>query len=65
MAVDQKQRWCKDCRKKTLHVRHRVTEMWGCALTIITCGLWLPIWLLMSLFGSLGSYRCQQCGRKN
>lgn len=65
MAVDQKSRYCKSCRKNTLHIRHRVSEMWGCLLTLITVGLWIPIWFVMSLFGTFGSYRCQTCGRKN
>jgi ribosomal protein L37AE/L43A len=64
MAVDQKSYFCKLCGKKTLHARHRVSEMWGCLLTILTLGLWIPIWLVMSLFGGLGAYRCQTCGRK-
>jgi len=65
MAVDQKQRYCRECQRNTLHVRHRTSEMWGCLLTILTAGLWIPIWLLMSLFGALGAYRCQTCGRRN
>ena len=65
MAVDQKSRYCKSCGTNTLHVRHRVSEMWGCLLTIFTAGLWIPVWIVMSLFGGLSSYRCQTCGRKN
>jgi len=63
MAVDQKSRYCKQCQQSTLHERHRVSEMWGCLLTIFTLGLWIPIWLIMSLCGSLSSYRCQICGK--
>jgi hypothetical protein len=65
MATDQKQLFCRYCKRNTLHVRTRVSEMWGCFLTIITCGLWIPIWLLMSLFGTFSAYRCQVCGKKN
>jgi hypothetical protein len=65
MAVDQKQKYCKDCKRNTLHVRQRTTEMWGCLLTLLTAGLWIPIWILISLFGTMSGYRCQVCGRKN
>lgn len=65
MAVDQKSKQCKFCGYPTLHVRHRLSEMWGCLLTLLTLGLWIPIWIVMSLFGSMGKYRCQQCGNSN
>ena len=65
MATDQKSKYCRNCKQKTLHARQRVSEMWGCLLTIFTLGLWIPIWILMSIFGSFSSYRCQVCGKKN
>ena len=45
--------------------RQRTSEMWGCLLTILTVGLWIPIWILMSIFGTASGYRCQMCGKKN
>lgn len=65
MAVDQKQKFCKDCGKKTLHARNRTSELGGCLLTIFTAGLWIPIWLIMSLCDTSKGFRCQACGRKN
>ena len=65
MATDQRQRWCPTCHRHTLHVRHRTSEGWGCLLTVLTMGLWLPVWLLMSLCSTFTGYRCQTCGRRN
>lgn len=65
MAVDQEQRHCVDCQRSTLHVRQRTSEMWGCLITILTAGLWLPIWFLMWVFGRLKGFHCQVCGGKN
>jgi hypothetical protein len=38
------------------HVLHLI-------LSLVTFGLWLPIWLLISA-GGLGGWRCTQCGHK-
>ena len=65
MAIDQDSRWCEDCQRNTLHHRHRTSEMWGLALTILTAGLYFPIWILTSIAGATAGYRCQVCGRKN
>lgn len=65
MAMDQASRRCRTCKRMTLHVRSRMSEGWGCLFTILTLGLFLPIWLLMSVFGTFSSYRCQSCGRAN
>jgi len=65
MALDQKQKWCSDCNRNTLHIRTRMSEGWGCLLTILTAGLFLPVWIIMSLFGTFSGWHCQACGAKN
>lgn len=32
-------------------------------LSVITAGLWLPIWFVVALFGG-GTYRCPSCGAR-
>ncbi|GAJ07039.1 unnamed protein product [marine sediment metagenome] len=76
-VVKQKQRYCRTCQRKTLHVSTFNKQNAGCGghifLTIVTLGLWLPIgivcWSVAQLgnaFGGLGGkYYCQVCGRKN
>jgi hypothetical protein len=36
----------------------------GCFLTILTGGLFLPVWILIDLCNLLTRYRCQTCGSK-
>jgi hypothetical protein len=75
----QKQAYCKQCGRKTLHVAIIKKQDLGCGfiagnifLTIITLGLWLPIFILilgLVVFGNSlapfgAKYHCQVCGRK-
>lgn len=76
----QKRKKCRDCGKKTLHVALvKKTDM-GCGfivgnifLSVITLGLWIPIFLLVFGLGTFANalapwaakYHCQICGRKN
>ncbi len=62
MAVDQTQRFCGHCNELTLHSRHRFGDGWGCLLTILTAGLFLPIWLIAAISGACAPYRCHRCG---
>lgn len=64
MATDMKSARCGYCRKMTLHVRHRTSETMGCLLSILTCGLYIPIWLIMSLVDTSTPYRCNVCGKE-
>lgn len=32
-------------------------------LSVVTVGFWIPIWLLVALFGG-GPYKCPSCGSK-
>ena len=64
MAVQQKQLECKTCKRNTLFQRETFSEGIGCLLTVLTCGLFLPIWFLLELNSDMKPYRCQQCGQK-
>lgn len=63
MATKQKQFYCSECDRKTLHQKEIFSGGMGCLLTIITGGLFLPIWLLADLCGIFSRYKCQQCGK--
>lgn len=64
MAILQTQRFCRLCNMRTLHVRTTLGLGWGCFLTIITAGLFLPVWIVIAVKeGILNKWRCQQCGR--
>ncbi|MGC1722937.1 MAG: hypothetical protein WA746_28505 [Isosphaeraceae bacterium] len=63
MSVTQSRYWCATCNQYTLHERHLFGAGWGCLLTILTAGIFIPIWLLISLCETLSNPpRCQKCG---
>src|SRR5271157_105151 len=63
MSVTQSRSWCSTCQEHTLHERHFFGAGWGCLLTILTGGIFIPIWLLISLCETVSNPpRCQKCG---
>lgn len=63
MGIQQKQKKCRECGRKTLHARETFGDGMGCLLTVLTAGLFFPIWGLIMLGDLFKPYRCQQCGR--
>jgi len=51
---------CPYCGRDTLHVS--VLHVGGCLLTLVTCGLFLPLWIAFHWLTP--HYRCQVCGKK-
>lgn len=64
MAQRQLSRFCATCDRQTLHAKEIFGMTWGCLFTILTAGLFLPLWILVDVFGALKPYRCQSCGGK-
>jgi ribosomal protein L37E len=57
------QRYCRQCGQKTLHLRDKFGFGWGCFLSLLTLGLFLPVWLGIMLFDAiLNKWRCNVCG---
>lgn len=64
MAVQQASLWCDHCGDRTLHERHYFGGAWGWLFTILTGGLFAPIWLLIAIVQQqTRPQRCQRCGR--
>jgi ribosomal protein L44E len=64
MGAIQAQRWCKLCERKTLHARPAFSDGVGCLLTVLTLGLFLPVWLAIKVVEAVTTrWRCQVCGR--
>lgn len=60
----QVSRHCGNCGRQTLHVKEQLSNGMGCLLTILTAGLFIPFWLLYSIFIlPFRPFRCQQCGK--
>jgi rubredoxin len=64
MAFIQSQRYCKLCGRKTLHARATFGDGVGCILTVLTLGLFIPIWIIIKVLEALtAKWRCQVCGQ--
>lgn len=62
--MTQGSRYCKRCRRYTLH-GHTDIRLAGfhLLLTIFSCGVWLPFFLVYVLCVALSGWRCQFCGK--
>jgi hypothetical protein len=58
--------FCKACNRQTLHVCQETNcnHILHLLLSIVTCGLWLPIWLLAAISSSKSTPICTACGSK-
>lgn len=63
MAMGQKQKscFCPHCQEQTLALGRTPNHVLHLILSFFTIGLWIPIWILISL-GKIGGYRCSKCG---
>ncbi len=62
MGVISKSYQCSTCQRPTLHQRPNAAHLIHFILTLITCGGWLPIWLIAGINKAMYPYRCQSCG---
>lgn len=64
--MSKSRRWCPECRRNVLAESNPFTcgeHAVNLALTSLTCGLWLPVWML-AMMGRRSGYRCPICGHK-
>ena len=68
MKREQTQRFCRNCGESSLFARDRYEppHLGHLLLTLVTCGLWLPVWIvhMMANVRSSEPFRCQRCGCK-
>lgn len=62
MATDQRQEYCEECERPTLHARDILSFEWGCLLAILTSGVFLPFWIIIDCRNRGTPYLCQTCG---
>jgi len=62
MVTDQKGGFCPYCQKHVVRWRKGTHHLLHLALTVLTGGLWLFIWIGVAI--KFGGWRCSQCGRK-
>jgi hypothetical protein len=58
--------FCKKCDHQTLHIFQETScnHILHLLLSIVTCGLWLPIWLMAALSTRSETPSCTTCGAK-
>ena len=57
--------WCDHCGDYRIAKRSLgISDGAGCLLSIVTLGLFLPVFLLLRFINSGGSYQCSACGSK-
>lgn len=63
MGQKQTGSYCPSCQKNVMAVGSSPNHLLHLVLSFITAGLWLVVWLLLAI-GTMGNYRCSQCGSK-
>lgn len=61
MSQKQKSGYCPHCDRRMLAIGNKPNHLLHFFLTLFTLGLWLLVWLLVTI-GSVGGYRCTHCG---
>lgn len=59
--LDQKRRFCDYCDRYVLAAGEPFHASLHVLLTLLTCGLWMPVGLWLALNHK---YRCQRCGKQ-
>lgn len=57
---------CKHCGKTTKHEMTvgGTSHVFHLLMSIITLGLWIPVWILIAITNSGGAWYCSECGTK-
>ena len=58
--MEFKSGYCKNCEESRKVERGSTNHVLHLILSIITAGLWLIVWLLISV--KIGGWRCSTCG---
>lgn len=61
MGIKTAGKYCNHCQKNVMAQKNTPNHLLHFFLAIFTLGLWIPIWILISVF-NVGGYRCTQCG---
>jgi len=63
--MKQTSSYCATCGKQTLHAKEGISNLLHLILSIITVGLWIPVWIFLGLKSTGSKMRCQVCGTKS
>ena len=60
MAEQKQGGYCRSCKKDVVIFRKGTNHILHLLLAVITFGLWIPVWMIISMMG--GKWRCSVCG---
>ena len=63
MAIVSTRKFCKDCGQNKLFEKQGPSHILHLILSVITVGLWIPIWILCVVLNAFRPYRCTNCGK--
>lgn len=63
MGIQKRQQYCPEHKQLVLAERGTPNRVLHLLLSLVTFGLWVPIWILIELFQS-PAFRCPMCGTK-
>lgn len=52
--------YCTTCQRETPHQVQGINHLLHLILTLLVCGLWLPVWIMLAVAG--GNAACTRCG---
>tara|TARA_R110002020_G_scaffold53905_8_gene150490 strand:- start:20011 stop:20232 length:222 start_codon:yes stop_codon:yes gene_type:complete len=55
--------FCEEEVRMVLAERQTPNHILHLLLTVVSAGIWLPVWLLLAIFGG-GAYKCPSCGAR-
>lgn len=58
-------RYCNDCDKQVVAFKRTPNHILHLLLSIVTAGVWVIVWIILSLKSSGESWRCSVCGSAN
>ncbi len=62
MGQKQTGRYCSHCQKNVMALGKTPNHLLHFFLSLFTC-VWVIVWILIAT-GSIGGYRCSQCGTR-
>ena len=62
MSYQEASGFCNVCDRIVMIRRKGTNHIFHLLLSVITYGIWIPIWILISI--KIGGWRCIQCGSK-
>ena len=60
--MKQTSAYCAVCGRQTLHAKQGTSNTLHLILSIITVGLWIPVWIVLGMKSAGSKMRCQVCG---